>query len=112
LRGGSGAVAAAGWVTVTGTPATKTVAVRVAPELLGRTARATEAETGPEDAAETVIQPGKPETAQGQEAAVWILTVTLPPEAGACNDAGETEYVQRDPDGVRMRMRLFPVSAM
>jgi hypothetical protein len=78
-------------VTVTDTPAIRTVALRVAPELLGKTARAKEAEPGPEDAAEAVIQAGKPETAHGQEAAVWMLTVKLPPEAGACNVVGETE---------------------
>ena len=67
------------------------VAPRVVPELLGKTARATEAEAGPEDAAETVIQPGTPETSHGHEAAVWIPTVRLPPEAGACKLVGETE---------------------
>jgi hypothetical protein len=71
-------------------PATRTVAVRGVPGL-GETRRARVAEAGPEDAPETVIQPGKPETVQGQEAAVWMLTATLPPEAGACNEAGETE---------------------
>jgi len=78
-------------VTVTDTPAIRTVALSVAPELFGKTARATLAEPGPEDAAEAVIQPGKPETAQGQEAAVWMRTVRLPPDAGACNVVGETE---------------------
>jgi hypothetical protein len=67
------------------------VALRGAPELLGKTARATEAEPGPEDAVETVIQPGKPETVQGQEALVWMLMVRLAPEAGACKVVGETE---------------------
>ena len=59
--------------------------------MLGKTARTTEAEPGPEDAAEAVIQAGKPEIAQGQEAVVWMPTVKLPPEAGACNVVGETE---------------------
>ena len=110
--GGSGANAAAGWVMVTGTPATETVALRGAPELLGKTARATEAETAPEDAPETAIQPGKPETAQGQEAAVWMPTVRLPPAAGACKVVGETEYVHWDPVGLRTRMRWLLVSAI
>jgi len=38
-----------------------------------------------------VIQPGKPETAQEQGAAVWMLTVKSPPEAGTCNMVGETK---------------------
>ena len=59
--------------------------------MLGETTRVTEAEPEPEDAPETVIQPGKPETVQGQEGVVWMLTVKLPPEAGACNVVGETE---------------------
>jgi hypothetical protein len=67
------------------------VAVRVAPELLGKTARATEAEPAPEDAPESVIHPGKPVTAQVQEAAVWMVTVKLVPEAGPCSMVGETE---------------------
>jgi hypothetical protein len=74
----------------TGTPATKTVALRGAPEL-GETRRLIVAEVGPEDAPETVIQAGKPETIQGQEAVVCTVTATLPPEAGAWNEAGETE---------------------
>jgi len=78
-------------MTVTETPAIKTVPLRVAPELLGKTARATEAESGPEGAAETVIQPGMPEIAHGQKGAVWMPTVRLPPEVGACNVVGETE---------------------
>jgi hypothetical protein len=78
-------------VTVTDTPAIRTVALRVAPELLGKTARITEAEPGPEDRAEAVIQGGTPEIAQGQETVVWMPTVKLPPEAGACNVVGETE---------------------
>jgi hypothetical protein len=64
-----------------------------------------EAEAGPEDAPEDAIQPGKPETAQVQEGAVWMVTVTMPPEAGACNVVGETEYVHGEPVGVRTRMR-------
>jgi hypothetical protein len=75
---------------VTGTPATKTVALRGAPEL-GETRKVTVAEAAPEDALETATQPGKPETVQGQEAAAWMLTVALPPEAGACNEVGETK---------------------
>ena len=67
------------------------VALRVAPELLGKTASATEAEPAPAGAVETVIQPGRPETAQVQEAAVWMVTVRPVPEAGACSVAGETE---------------------
>jgi hypothetical protein len=81
------------------------VALRVVPELLGKTARVTEAEAVPEDEAETVIQPGTPETAHGHEAALWTLTAKLPPEAGNCNAVGETEYVQEG--GVKIRM--FPV---
>ena len=54
-------------------------------------ALATVAEAGPEDAAEAVIQAGKPETAQGQEGAVWTLAIKVTPEAGACNVVGETE---------------------
>jgi hypothetical protein len=87
------------------------VALRDAPELLGKTARATEAEPGPEDAAESVIQAGKPETAQGQEGAAWMLTAKLPPEAGTCKVVGETEYVQDEPAGVKTRMRLLSASA-
>jgi hypothetical protein len=45
----------------------------------------------PEEAPETVIQPGKLETAQEQEGVVWMLTFKLPPGAGACNEVGETE---------------------
>jgi hypothetical protein len=70
----------------TETPATTIMALRGAPELLGPTAREREAE-----AAETVIHPGTPETAHGQEGALWTLTVKLPPEAGNCNAVGETE---------------------
>ena len=69
---------------MTDTPAIKIVALRGAPEL-GEATRVTVAEPAPEDAPETVIQPGKPETAHEQEAVVWMLTVRLPPEAGACN---------------------------
>ena len=61
-----------------------------APEL-GATTRVTVAEPAPEDAPETVIQLGRPETTQEQEAVVWMLAVRLPPEAGACNVVGETE---------------------
>jgi hypothetical protein len=64
-----------------------------------------EAEAAPEDAVETVIQPGTPETAHRHEAAVWTKTVTLPPEAGNCHAVGETEYVQEG--GVRTRMVPF-----
>jgi hypothetical protein len=49
------------------------------------------ADPAPEDAPETVIQLGRPETAQVQEAAVWMLKVKLPPEAGTGNVVGETE---------------------
>ena len=78
-------------MTVTDAPAIETVAFRVVPELLGKTASATEAEPAPEDAPDTAIQPGKPVTAQVQEPAVWMPTVRLPPEAATCNAAGETE---------------------
>jgi hypothetical protein len=81
------------------------MAFRGAPVLFGPTAREREAEAAPEDAVETVIQPGTPETAQAQEAAVWTLTVKLPPEAGNCNAVGETEYVQEG--GVKIRMFPF-----
>jgi hypothetical protein len=67
------------------------MAFRGVPELLATTARVTEAEPAPDDAPETVIQPGKPETAQAQEAAVWMPTVKLPPEAANCNAVGDTE---------------------
>ena len=78
------------------------MAFRGVPELLGTTASVTEAEPAPEDAPETVIHPGKPETAQAQDAAVWMPTAKLPPEAGNCNAVGETEYVQEA--GVKTRM--------
>jgi uncharacterized protein YfaQ (DUF2300 family) len=87
---GSGAGAAAAWVTVTETPAAEIVALSAMPEL-GATTRVTEPEPVPEDAPETVIQLGRPETVQGQKAAVWTLAVRSPPEAGACNEAGATE---------------------
>jgi hypothetical protein len=89
--GANAAVASAGWVTATDAPAIVMVALRVVPELFGKTARAKEAEAAPVDAAETVIQPGKPEIAQGQDAAVWMPMATVPPEAGACSVVGETE---------------------
>jgi hypothetical protein len=75
---------------VTETPAIKTVALRGAP-VLGATTRVTEADLTLEDAPKTVIQLGKAETVQGQEAVVWMPAVKLPPEAGAWNEAGETE---------------------
>jgi hypothetical protein len=77
-------------VTETETPAIKTAALRAAPELLGETTRATFAEPAPDDALETEIQLEKSETVQEQEAVVWMLTVKPPPEAGACNEVGET----------------------
>jgi hypothetical protein len=77
-------------VTVTGTPAIKIVALRGAPEL-GATTRVMVAESVPEDTPEIVIQFGKPETVQEQEAMLWMLTVKLPPDVGACNEVGETE---------------------
>jgi len=49
------------------------------------------AEPVPEEAPETVIQLGKPETAQKQEAVVWMLMVKLPPRRGPANVVGETE---------------------
>jgi hypothetical protein len=45
----------------------------------------------PEEAPEAVIQFGDPETAQVQEAMVWMLTAALLPEAGACNAVDDTE---------------------
>ena len=78
------------WVTVTDTPAINIVALRGAPEL-GETTRVTVAEPAPEDAPETVIQPGRPETAQGQLVLVWMLTAKLPPEVETCGELGATE---------------------
>ena len=75
---------------MTETPTIEIVALRAAPEL-GETTRVTAAEPTPDDAPETVIQPGRPETVQEHEAVVWMLTVKLPPAEGACNDAGPTE---------------------
>ena len=75
---------------MTETPAIETVALIAEPEL-GATTRVTVAEPAPEDAPETVIQPGRLETAQGHAAPVWMLTVKLPPAAGACSEAGATE---------------------
>jgi hypothetical protein len=74
--------------------------------------RVTVAEPEPEDSTGTVIQPGKPETAQGQEGPVWMLMAKVPPEAGPGNVVGETEYVQEEPVGVKTRMRLLNASAM
>jgi hypothetical protein len=57
-------------------PAIETVAVRDSPELLGTAARVTVAEPEPEEAPETAIQAGKPETVQKQEEpAAWMLSV-------------------------------------
>ena len=79
---------------MTDTPAIRIVALIAEPEL-GGTTRVTVAEPAPEEAPETVIQLGRLETVQGQEAVVWILTVTLPPAAEACRVVGEAEYVQK-----------------
>ena len=75
---------------MTETPAIKMVALRLR-RGVGADRQSHGGGTVPEDAPETIIQPGKPETAQKQEAAVWMATVTIPPEAGACNVVGETE---------------------
>jgi len=77
-------------MTVTETPAIKTVPLRVAPELLGKTARATEAEPGPEGAAETVIQPGMPEIAHGRRGQLGCRLSDFR-RGRACNVVGETE---------------------
>jgi hypothetical protein len=77
-------------VTVTDTPAIETVALRAVPELEATT-RVTVAGPAPEDAPETLIQLGKPETVQVQEASVWMVKVKLPPAAGPCKAVGETE---------------------
>ena len=58
---------------------------------MGETSSVIAAEAGPEDAPETVIQAGNPETVQGHEVVVCTVTDRLPPEAGAWNEAGETE---------------------
>ena len=97
-------------MTVTDTPAIKIVALSDAPEL-GAATRVTVAEPEPDDAPETVIQLGKLETTQEQEAVVWMLTVKLPPVAGNCSEVGETEYQHAGPDGTKTRMRSFWRSA-
>ena len=74
---------------MTDVPATEIVALSDAPEF-GPTTRVTVAEPEPDDVTGTVIQLGKPETVQEQAAVVWMLTVKLPPEAGACKEVGET----------------------
>jgi hypothetical protein len=87
-------------------PAIEMVALRDVPELLGGAARVTVAEPSPEDALETTIQAGKPETAQKQEEpAAWMLTVKKPPEAGASSEVDPTEYIQEA--CVKTRTRLF-----
>jgi hypothetical protein len=72
-------------------PASKTVALRAAPELLGKTTRVIVLEPEPANAPETVIQPGKAETAQGQKAEVWMLRLKYAPEAGATSEVDPTE---------------------
>jgi hypothetical protein len=67
-----------------------TVALRAGP-VLAATINVTLAEPTPEAAPERVIQLGRAEIVQGQEAAVWMLTVRLPLAAGNCNDVGATE---------------------
>src|ERR1039457_1078858 len=76
--------------TETDTPAIEMMAERP-PPALAATARVMVAVPAPEDAPETVIQLGKPETVQEQEGVVCMPTVKLRPEAGACNDVGATE---------------------
>jgi hypothetical protein len=77
-------------VTATETPANEIVALRAAPEF-GATTRVTVAEPAPEDTPKTVIQLGRPDTVQVQEAVVWMLTVKFPPEAEIWNEVGVTE---------------------
>jgi hypothetical protein len=70
--------------------ATEIISLRAASVELGATTRVTVAGPEPDDAPETVTQAGKPETIQEQEAVVWMVTVKLPPAAGACHVVGET----------------------
>ena len=67
---------------------------------MGAATSVTVADPAPDPTPETAIQPGKARTAHEQEAAVWMLTVRLPPAKGACKVVGETVYVHGGPDGV------------
>jgi hypothetical protein len=67
------------------------VPLRAVLEVLGATARVTVPGPVPELAPDTVIQLGNPEVVHEQEIGVWMVTVKLPPEAGACKETGATE---------------------
>ena len=69
------------------------VELRLVPKLLGATTRVMVARPLPEPAPDTVIHSGSPGTDQEQrpEAAVWIASRKVPPEAGTCNEFGTME---------------------
>ena len=90
-RGGSGdAERSPGWVTRTVVPATENIAVREA-NRLGAATRVTVAGPEPDVEPEIVSQEARPEMLHAQPAAVWMLSIELPPAAAAATEVGETE---------------------
>jgi hypothetical protein len=97
-------------LTCTETPATEIVAVSAPPEFAATTS-VTLPGPVPLELPETVIQDGRFVTDHAQDEPVCMVNVKSPPEAVADKVSGLTEAEQEAAEGVRIRTRLFPLSA-